>query len=179
MISSFRTGDFQNTGQALSAHWYIHLVICINVSSDFFSTLVTSISSPAKNSLRLIPTMLWSRRRNQPVPEFFAVDKALRALLLCAVKGGASCHQTSYLQFSRFNLSLFLRLPFFITHLTLPFWIFIFSYTLYWQVQNRTSYFGFLQKLFFYGCFHNVSGIRSSLKKSIKKTVCSNGKYFH
>ena len=23
MISSFRTGDFQNTGQALSAHWYI------------------------------------------------------------------------------------------------------------------------------------------------------------
>ena len=24
MISSFRTGDFQNTGQALSAHWYIH-----------------------------------------------------------------------------------------------------------------------------------------------------------
>ena len=115
----------------------------------FFSTLVTSISSPAKNSLRLIPTMLWSRRRNQPVPEFFAVDKALRALLLCAVKGGVSCHQTSYLQFSRFNLSLFLRLHFFITHLTLPFWIFIFSYTLYWQVQNRTSYFGFLQKLFF------------------------------
>ena len=53
-------------------------------------------------------------------PEFFAVDKAFRALLLCAVKGGVSCHQTSYLRFSRFNLSLFLRLHFFITHLTLP-----------------------------------------------------------
>ena len=26
MISSFRTGDFQNTGQALSAHRYIHTV---------------------------------------------------------------------------------------------------------------------------------------------------------
>ena len=38
---------------------------------------------------------------------------------MCAVKGGANCHQTSYLQFSRFNLSLFLRLHFFITHLTL------------------------------------------------------------
>lgn len=25
MISPFRTGDFQNTGQALSAHRYIHL----------------------------------------------------------------------------------------------------------------------------------------------------------
>ena len=25
VISSFRAGDFQNTGQALSAHWYIHL----------------------------------------------------------------------------------------------------------------------------------------------------------
>lgn len=36
-------------------------------------------------------------------------------------------------------------------------------------MQNRTSYFGFLQKLFFYGCFHNVAGIRSSLKKGIKK----------
>ena len=30
------------------------MVICINVSSDFFSTLVTSISSPAKNPFRLI-----------------------------------------------------------------------------------------------------------------------------
>ena len=39
---------------------------------------------------------------------------------MCAVKGGVSCHHTSYLQFSRFNLSLFLRLHFFITHLTLP-----------------------------------------------------------
>ena len=65
-------------------------------------------------------TMLWPKRRNQPVPEFFAVDEAFRALLLCAVKGGVSCHQTSYLRFSRFNLSLFLRLHFFITHLTLP-----------------------------------------------------------
>ena len=37
----------------------------------------------------------------------------------------------------------------------------------------------FCKNYFFYGCFHNVSGIRSSLKKSIKKTVCSNGKYFH
>ena len=66
-------------------------------------------------------TMLWPRRRNQPVPESSAVDKAFRALLLCAVKGGVSCHQTSYLRFSRFNRSLFFRLRFFITYLTLPY----------------------------------------------------------
>ena len=54
-----------------------------------------------------------TQTEKQPVPEFFAVDVVLRALLLCAVKGGVSCHQTSYLRFSRFNLSLFLRLHFF------------------------------------------------------------------
>src|SRR5699024_3732678 len=82
-------------------------------------------TQPSRRDLPLMAhksnaTMLWPRRRNQPVPEFFAVDEAFRALLLCAVKGGVSCHQTSYLQFSRFNLSLFLWLCFFITHLTLP-----------------------------------------------------------
>ena len=83
-------------------------------------------TQPSRRDLPLMAhksnaTMLWPRRRNQPVPESSAVDKAFRALLLCAVKGGVSCHQTSYLRFSRFNRSLFFRLRFFITYLTLPF----------------------------------------------------------
>ena len=82
-------------------------------------------TQPSRRDLPLMAhksnaTMLWPRRRNQPVPESSAVDKAFRALLLCAVKGGVSCHQTSYLRFSRFNRSLFFRLRFFITYLTLP-----------------------------------------------------------
>ena len=82
-------------------------------------------TQPSRRDLPLMAhksnaTMLWPRRRNQPAPESSAVDKAFRALLLCAVKGGVSCHQTSYLRFSRFNRSLFFRLRFFITYLTLP-----------------------------------------------------------
>lgn len=38
MISSFRTGDFQNTGQALSAHRYIHMTIFDSSGIEAFVT---------------------------------------------------------------------------------------------------------------------------------------------
>ena len=101
-------------------------------------------TQPSRRDLPLMAhksnaTMLWPRRRNQPVPESSAVDKAYRALLLCAVKGGVSCHQTSYLRFSGFNRSLFFRLRFFITYLTLP------SFSLPSLYHGRTAAMGLRQ----------------------------------
>ena len=38
MISPFRTGDFQNTGQALSAHRYIHWITNIENTASFIES---------------------------------------------------------------------------------------------------------------------------------------------
>ena len=65
-------------------------------------------------------TMLWIRRRNLSVLEFFAVGKTFRALFWCAVKGGVRCRKLTYLQFSRFPWSHFFQLHFFIGYFTLP-----------------------------------------------------------
>ena len=66
-------------------------------------------------------TMLWIRRRNLSVLEFFAVGKTFRALFWCAVKGGVRCRKLTYLQFSRFPWSHFFLLHFFIGYFTLPY----------------------------------------------------------
>ena len=60
-------------------------------------------------------------------------------------------------------------------------WIFISSYTLYWQIQNRTSFSEILQIIlisqfpYLLSLNHGVNII----EKGYKKTVCPDGKYFH
>ena len=49
MISSFRTGDFQNTGQALSAHWYIHKVLGTKTFNRLFPVILTDNGSEFSN----------------------------------------------------------------------------------------------------------------------------------
>ena len=81
--------------------------------------------------------MLWIRRRNLSVLEFFTVGQTFRALFWCAVKGGGHCQKLTYLQFSRFRWSLFFRLHFFIGYFTLPIFFLYFEQFLNFRFTRR------------------------------------------
>ena len=92
------------------------------------------------------------------VPEFFAVGKTFRALLLRAVKGGDRLPQLLISAIFKVLLSLFLLTHFFIGHLTL---------SIFARKLSKTLYICFMSNVFYKNlCFEDQ---KSFLQKYYKK----------